>query len=101
MDPIYKIICLGALIVVMCWLISTSGTLIPGNKPGKDAKLFNKLIFWCLFVPVVGTTVGTLILFWLKAHHLIWRQSRQSVLFERERSNYCSALSRAAVRENA
>jgi hypothetical protein len=71
MDPIYRIIFLGVLIVVLCWLISTAGTLIPGNKPGKDSQLFSKLIFWCLFVPVVGTTVGRLIIFWLKNHHWI------------------------------
>jgi hypothetical protein len=71
MEPIYRIIFLAALIVVMSWLISTAGTIIPGNKPGKDRQLFNKLIFWCVFVPIVGTTVGTLIMFWLKSHNLI------------------------------
>jgi hypothetical protein len=71
MDPIYRIICLIVLIVVLSWLISTAGARIPGNKPGKDRKLFNKLIFWCVFVPIVGTTLGTLIIFWLKSHNLI------------------------------
>jgi uncharacterized membrane protein YbjE (DUF340 family) len=71
MDPIYRIILTSAVIIVLCWLISTAGTRLPGNKPGKDRQLFNKLIFWCLFVPVIGTTVGTLIMLWMKSHHLI------------------------------
>jgi hypothetical protein len=70
MDPIYRIAGLSILIIVMCWLVSTLGTLSPGDKPRREP-LFNKLIIWCLIVPVVGTTVGTLILFWLKSHHLI------------------------------
>lgn len=71
MDPTYKIIVLSLLILGMCWLLSKATKFVPGAEPGADKKMFNKLVFWLLFVPVIGTTVGTLILIWLKSHHLI------------------------------
>ncbi|MBS1997487.1 MAG: hypothetical protein JSS86_14300 [Cyanobacteria bacterium SZAS LIN-2] len=67
MHDLIRILAPAALIVVLAWLISTAGSVIPGNKPGKDKELFKKILFWCLLVPVVGTTVGTLILLGLKS----------------------------------
>jgi prolipoprotein diacylglyceryltransferase len=71
MDPTYKIVLLSLLILGMCWLLAKAQKFVPGAKPDAEKKMFNKLVFWLLFVPVIGTTVGTLILIWLKTHHLI------------------------------
>jgi len=64
MHDLLKILGSIAVIVFLSWIISTAG-------PQKDKKTFKKMLFWMIVVPVVGTTVGTLVLLWLKSHGLI------------------------------
>jgi|GEM_PF-3527439 len=64
MQDLVRILGSIAVIVVLSWLLTTIG-------PKKDKTMFKKMLFWLIVVPVVGTTLGTLFLLWLKSHGLI------------------------------